>query len=118
MKYQVIVTHTEMDHIEEMYQWLDKKSTIAAARWYYQMMRTIDALEIAPKRWPTAPEGEAFGLPIRQRLTGKRQGTHRILFLVQRNSVFVLHVLHGARRYLDLDQLLDSFPPINPDDFV
>lgn len=63
---------------------------------------------IAPERCPLAPETAFFTEEIRQLLTeeirqllyGRGRGVHRILFTIKDATVVVLHVRHGARKYL------------------
>jgi plasmid stabilization system protein ParE len=48
-----------------------------------------------------APESDAFEMEIRQHFYGKRQHRYRILFTIEGKTVYVLRVLHGARRALN-----------------
>jgi len=45
-------------------------------------------------------ENEDFNEDVRQLLYGKRSGVNRILFAVRGNTVHLLHIRHGARKYL------------------
>jgi len=53
-----------------------------------------------PKRCPLAPENEYYPEEIRQLLYGRRQGRYRILFTIEQRTVTILHVRHGAQRYI------------------
>src|SRR5207249_437907 len=100
MKHRVVITDEALQQVRQSYQWIEKNAPLAAARWFHNLMQTINSLESIPNRWPISPEGEAFGTDIRQLLYGKRQGVFRILFVVRGKTVTVLHVLHGSRQFL------------------
>jgi hypothetical protein len=54
-----------------------------------------------PRRCPIAPENDDFDVEVRQLLYGE----FRVLFTVEDDVVRVLHVRHGARRFLTPDEL-------------
>ena len=58
-----------------------------------------------PERCPLAPETATLGIEIRELFYGAgNRGTYRILFVVVRQEAVVLHVRHGARLPLKLDE--------------
>lgn len=69
----------------------------AAARWVDEIEHAIASLATMPERCPLAPEAEAFSRPIRQLLFK----SHRILFIIEKASVHILHVRHAAMQVME-----------------
>jgi plasmid stabilization system protein ParE len=63
----------------------------------------IATLANFPERCGLAPESEHFDEEIRQLPYGKRPNVYRILFVIRGDTVHVLHVRHGSRRFLHED---------------
>lgn len=100
MKFNVEFTLTALAEIEKSYNWLLARSATAADRWKDGIFSAIDSLESRPLSNPFAPEAENRDRNIRQLLHGKRRGVYRILYEVRDQNVYVLHVRHGAQRFL------------------
>lgn len=74
------------------------RSPAAAERWRKGLLATAKTLAAFPERCPMAPEAEALGEDIRQLLYGRRaEDRYRLLFIVEGDTVTVLHVVHGKR---------------------
>ena len=98
MKYQVRLMAAAEQDIESALQWLcDQRATAAANRWFDRLMACIDTLESHPERCRRADESDDVGLDLRELLFGKRRGVWRILFVIDRQTVNILRVRHGAR---------------------
>ncbi len=100
MKYTVIITATAWAEVQEAFEWLATHSPNAAKRWRAALLEAVQSLENFPYRCPLAPEAASLGMEIRQLLHGRRRGVYRILFKIQGETVLVLRVRHGARRFL------------------
>jgi plasmid stabilization system protein ParE len=72
-----------------------------ANRWRQRLLDVVDKLERFPLRHALAPEAQMAGLEIRQMLFG----SYRILYLVEAETVNILTVRHGARRFLEPGEL-------------
>ena len=84
--------------VEGILQWFfERSATIAANRWFDQLMGRIDTLELNPERCPMAAEAEELGVELRELLFGKRHGIYRILFVISGRTVNILHIHHAAR---------------------
>jgi plasmid stabilization system protein ParE len=108
MNYHVEITAQAKAEADEAYRWLFERSSTYAARWYYGLRDAIDSLKTHPNRCPLAPENEHFEEEIRQLLYGRRGGRYRVLFEIRGDTVYVLHVRHGARRALRADDVNDE----------
>lgn len=86
---------------EEAYRWIAEASPRGAHRWYNGLMDALRSLSHHPERCPLAPENDVFDEDIRQLLYGRRQHRYRVLFTIHGKTVQVLHIRHGARRYLE-----------------
>jgi len=101
MTYRVLIQATAQTEMEAAYRWIRTRSPARAARWYWGLVKAILSLDTMPERCAFAPETDAFDIKIRQLLYGKRGGVYRVLFTIQDDMVSVLHVRHGAQRFLE-----------------
>jgi plasmid stabilization system protein ParE len=93
VRYAVEITEPAEQNIEEAHDWLRAQSPEAASRWIDGLLGTIESLETFPLRCPLAPESADHEEEIRQVLYGR----YRILFVIRKQKVFVLHVRHTSR---------------------
>ncbi len=92
----VIITPNAADDLTASWIWLKDRNPRAAEEWRVGIRETILALGAMPEAHPSAPESEAFDLPIRRALYG-RAARWRIYYCVIDETVQVLHVRHGRR---------------------
>ncbi len=101
MKYRVLLSARAERDVDEALAWLCQQGAVAAARrWHERLLAAIGTLQRQPQRFPLAPEAEELGIGLRELLFGRRQGAHRILFLVEQRTVHILHIRHSARDML------------------
>ena len=97
MTFDVEVTRRTQRDIDRAYAWYEKRSPQGAVAWHRDIFAALERLETLPERGPIAEEeSEAFGVEVRQLLCRE----HRILFTVERKTVFVLTVRHSKRKPL------------------
>jgi plasmid stabilization system protein ParE len=103
MTYGVEVTDVADMETQEIFLWMVGHSPENAGRWINGLDQAIDSLSTFPTRCPLAPENDTFVEEVRQHLYGR----YRILFTLLDvdddgvpDTVRILHVRHGARRYL------------------
>jgi plasmid stabilization system protein ParE len=94
MMHRVIVTQTAAADIAEQVAYISDDSFTAAAKWYDGCLDAFQSLRSMPQRCRLAAEAETFEREIRQLI----YHSHRILFEVLGETVYVLHVRHGARQ--------------------
>jgi plasmid stabilization system protein ParE len=66
-------------------------------RWFLALDDAIASLATFPKRCPLAPETSRFPFEVRQLLYGHKPHVYRILFSIEGETVYVLHLRHGRR---------------------
>lgn len=108
MKYTVEVTAFAQADIDLAYGWLAVR-TVHADVWLNGLQTQIEALSAFPTRCPLAPESREFREPVRQMLYGNSPNVHRVLFIVRKTVVYVVHVRHGARDAVMPEDI--DFPP-------
>ena len=77
--------------------WIAEHSPATAVRWLEGIGQAISTLSEMPSRCPIAADRLAGDVVVRQLLYGRRHNRYRILFTVRGDTVYVLHVRHGAR---------------------
>jgi hypothetical protein len=81
--------------------WAEHHSQEQAQLWFDGIWSMIRALDDRPQQWPLARENDAFPYEIRERHFGvSSRPTHRIIFAIRDETVFVLAVYHGAHDVL------------------
>ncbi len=97
MRFGVEVTRRAERDIDRAYAWYKKRSPQGADVWHTDILAAIERLETLPRRCPVAEaESEAFGVEVRQLLCRE----HRVLFSVEKETVFLLTVRHTKRKPL------------------
>jgi len=87
--------------VDSIYFRIREDSPTNAARWRRRLVDAIDSLEKFPLRHAIAPEAEAVGIELRQMMFG----VYRVLHIVEVNTVNIVTVRHGARRFIAADEL-------------
>jgi plasmid stabilization system protein ParE len=100
MKYVVEVTKSAEEDARVICSYIAADSQRSAERWLIALERVFDSLSAFPARCAIAPESEMIGTEIRQRLFG----TYRVLFIIREETVYILHIRHGARRSLSSNE--------------
>jgi plasmid stabilization system protein ParE len=72
----------------------------AGIRWFLALQDAIASLAEFPKRCPLAPESAVFPFEVRHLLYGHPPHAYRILFTIDDDTVYVLHIRHGRRQPL------------------
>lgn len=99
MSFNVIVEQEAEEDLKATAQWIAQHSPGKAALWYFDATEAIESLENFPARCPFAPESKRFGAEIRHLIFDK----HRILFIIDDETVYVLRVRHQAQDLLSPD---------------
>jgi plasmid stabilization system protein ParE len=102
MNYQVIILPEAEQEADAAFRWIAEAAPEAAVAWLQGLRAAIGTLSDYPRRCPLALENAFFAEEIRQLLYGRRRYVYRVLFEVrdEEQTVYILHVLHGARDYL------------------
>jgi plasmid stabilization system protein ParE len=69
-------------------------------RWFEGLEKAITTLADMPERCSLAPENTHVPFEVRQLLYGRKPHIYRILFTIEGDTVYVLHIRHGRRRPL------------------
>jgi mRNA-degrading endonuclease RelE of RelBE toxin-antitoxin system len=82
-----------------------EQAPVRGAEWFEELIESLYSLEQLPRRCPIAREAQDAKREIHCLHFGKRYGVYRVLFEIDENrgTVWILHIRHGARRDLGLD---------------
>jgi plasmid stabilization system protein ParE len=101
MTFRVETTATAEQDGDAILDWLlSQEAGDAGIRWFQALEDAIASLAEFPKRCPLAPENAVFPFEVRHLLYGRAPHIYRILFTVEEDIVFVLHIRHGRRQPL------------------
>lgn len=109
MKYQVRLTsRAKLQLTTAALWWSEHRSVEQAVRWLDGFETAINSLSDHPEQQGMAPENAFYSLPysVRQLLYGLgTRPTHRAVFEIRGDIVYVLAIRHLAQEYLAADEL-------------
>lgn len=86
--------------------WAENRSAAQADRWYDGILSAICRLELDGARRPLAHENDRFPFEVRQLNFGLgRRPSHRVLFTIRPDCVYVLAVVHVSQDAIGLDDI-------------
>jgi plasmid stabilization system protein ParE len=101
MTFRVETTATAEHDASAILAWLlSEHAGDTGIRWFLALQDAIASLAEFPERCPVAPEDAAFPFEVRHLLYGRMPYVYRILFTIENNTVYVLHIRHGRRQPL------------------
>ena len=100
-EYEIVFAPTAYEDLKQILQWLEQEAPAKVFEWYAAIKAEIQTLSQMPERCPIAPENGLWGEEeLRQLLFQNYPSKYRIFFHVSVNSVHILSIRHGARRFL------------------
>ena len=96
-KFRVEITHSAERDAIRIYEHIERSAPERAAKWFVEVERQMRTLSQLPRRCPVIPEADDIGVEYRHLIWGN----YRTIFRVERDTVVVVRVIHGA-------QLLES----------
>jgi plasmid stabilization system protein ParE len=101
MTFRVETTAAAEQDADAILDWLlSQHSGDAGMRWYLALQDAIASLAQFPERCALAPENEVFPFELRHLLYGHSPHVYRILFTIDDQTVYVLHIRHSRRKQL------------------
>jgi len=101
MTFRIETTATAEQDGDAILDWLlSQQAGDAGVRWFLALQDAIASLAEFPKRCLLAPESALFPFEVRQLFYGHPPHVYRILFTIEGDVVFILHIRHGRRQPL------------------
>src|ERR1017187_3226143 len=101
MAFRVEPTATAIQDLNDILEWLvAQEAGETGLRWFRGLNEAVNSLVEFPHRCPLAPENAEFPFEVRQLLYGRKPRQYRVLFTIDGETVVILHIRHGRRRYL------------------
>jgi plasmid stabilization system protein ParE len=98
MAFRVRFTAKAKYDLDKILEWLlSQDAGDNGLRWFRGLRDAIESLTDLPERCSLAPENAAFSFELRQLFYGSRKHRYRVLFTIEGQTVFVLHIRHGRR---------------------
>lgn len=99
MAFRVEITEEAEREANAILEWLfSQHAGETAIRWFFRLEEAIASLANSPQRCALAPENTVFPFEVRQLLFGHRPHVYRVLFTIEHETVYILHIRHGRRR--------------------
>jgi plasmid stabilization system protein ParE len=90
----------EKDAGEILHWLLAENAGETGLRWFLALQTAIASLAEFPARCALAPESAEFSFEVRHLLYGHAPHVYRILFTIEDDRVYILHIRHGRRQPL------------------
>ncbi len=105
LRYRLILNDRAENQLEAAFQWWSEhRSESQAVHWYNGFLDALESLRDNPQRFSTALESPQLGHEVRQLLFGLgRRPTHRALFTIRLDRVYVFSIRHVAQDNADPD---------------
>jgi len=101
MTFGVEFTAQAAQDAEDILSWLiSQHAGELGLQWFIALEDAIASLAAFPKRCPLAPENSCFPFEVRHLFYGRKPHAYRVLFTIEENTVYVLHIRHGRRRVI------------------
>jgi plasmid stabilization system protein ParE len=101
MTYRVETAAATEQDADAILEWLlSEHAGDTGKRWLLALQDAIASLAEFPERCPLAPENTVFPFEVRHLLYGRKPHVYRILFTIEGQTVYVLHIRHGRRQPL------------------
>jgi plasmid stabilization system protein ParE len=103
----VVVRPQAYDQIDQAFAWwANHRSLEQASRWFSGILAAIEAIGENPTRYAKYAEETAFACEVREMLFGLgRRKTHRVLFALRTDCIYVVSVRHVSQDATDIDEL-------------
>jgi plasmid stabilization system protein ParE len=107
MIYRVILNDRAEGQLEAAYLWwLEHRSPKQATRWYNEFLEALHGLRENPGRFGVAHEDPKFPYSVRELRFGMgSRVTHRALFTIRDDIVYVFSIRHVAQKDVSPDEL-------------
>jgi plasmid stabilization system protein ParE len=105
MTYRVAIVRQAETDAQSIHDWLARRSSEGAARWFSAFMQAVDSLAQHPERCGEAAESPFRGKMLRQLVFHTPSGhPNRLLFTVLGDEVLVLHVRGPGQKLLGVEK--------------
>lgn len=98
MAFRVEISEEAQRDADVILEWLiSEQAGDAGRRWFHGLEKAIASLVNLPQRCPLAPENTELPIETRHLLYGRKPHVYRIVFTIQADAVYILHIWHGRR---------------------
>jgi plasmid stabilization system protein ParE len=107
MSYEVVLHGRVEQQLEESARWwAENRSAKQAEEWFAGFVHAIMSLRNNPERFALAAENQEFPFEVRELHYGMgKKTTHRALFTIRPNMVYVFVIRHVSQDEVDPDNL-------------
>lgn len=108
MRLAVVISQRAAEEIQAAHDWwAEHRSAAQAARWYDGLLTALEGLSANAVRHSKASNSSDFPFEVRELLYGLgRRPSHRALFTIRPDAVYVLTLRHVSQAEVGLDDLL------------
>jgi len=101
MSYRIVFTPRSLSDLQDIRDYIAKRSPLNAIRYLERLLDELDTLETLPNGCPLAIENDLVPFELRQFIVKP----YRILYRVKAKDVQILHIRHAARNPAKPDDL-------------
>lgn len=106
MTLRVSVTHRAAQDVDIIFDWLAKRSSDGARRWYSVYLQTVKSLPETALSGTRAPEADALKIDLQQAIFKTRRGNrYRALYLLADDTIHVVVVRGFGQDDVTIDDI-------------
>jgi plasmid stabilization system protein ParE len=113
MTYRVLLQRLAVADLGAAYRRAAEFAPGAAGKWLDRFRMALQTLDRRPERCPLAPEGRRCGVVLRQFLFGRKPSVYRVVFLIDVETVRILRIRRGQRRWLSRTEIAEALDDIS-----
>jgi plasmid stabilization system protein ParE len=100
-EYEIVFAPTAYEDLDAILEWLSEEAPEKVSEWFKAIQKHINTLSHLPESHPHAAENGLWGEEeLRQLLFQQYPSKYRIIYTVSSDTVRILNIRHGARRFL------------------
>ena len=84
--------------LENIFRHLVQEAPLRGPQWVSGLEESIYSLRKIPERCPIAQQVSRPRVAVRKLLYGRYPHIYKVYFTIESNTVWILHIRHGARR--------------------
>lgn len=102
MAFRIEFSESAEREADEILSWLiERHAGETGYRWFLGMHTAIMSLASLPRRCARAPESPGFPFEVRQLLYGRKPHVYRILFTIEEDTVYILHIRRPRQKPIE-----------------
>ena len=108
MNFNVRLQPAALEDLDAVWQFAARYAPESAGKWLDRFRDAIQTLENNPERCPLATENGRTRRTLREFLFGRRPNVYRVIYTIEKETVWILRIRRAQRRPLTREELSEE----------